>query len=94
MNPEQREVYENHQRTLVKLVRERLQLQSGSRECLDVEQRIRRSKASFVPIRPLENGTSDAETTVSLCMRFPRPGRISVHPARIAFRHLLPVHFP
>jgi hypothetical protein len=42
MNPQQREVYENHHRLFVKLVRERLQLQSGSRECLDVEQRIRR----------------------------------------------------
>jgi hypothetical protein len=41
MDPQQREVYENHHRTLVKLVRERLQLQSGSREYRDVE-RIRR----------------------------------------------------
>jgi hypothetical protein len=42
MNLQQREVYENHQRTLLNLVRERLQLQPGSRECRDVEQRIRR----------------------------------------------------
>jgi hypothetical protein len=42
MNPQQREVYENHHRTLVNLLRERLQLQPGSRECRDVEQRIRR----------------------------------------------------
>jgi hypothetical protein len=42
MNPQQREVYENHHRTLVKLVRERLQLQPSTRECRDVEQRIRR----------------------------------------------------
>jgi hypothetical protein len=42
MNPQKREVYESHHGTLVKLVRESLQLQSGSRECRDVEQRIRR----------------------------------------------------
>jgi hypothetical protein len=42
MNPQQHEVYEDHHRTLVKLVRERLQLQPGTRECRDVEQRIRR----------------------------------------------------
>jgi hypothetical protein len=40
MNPQQRDVYENFQRTLAKLVRERLQLQAGSPECRAVEQRI------------------------------------------------------
>jgi hypothetical protein len=42
MNPLQRDVYENFQRTLGELVRERLQLQPGSPECRDVEQRIGR----------------------------------------------------
>jgi hypothetical protein len=78
----------------VKLVRERLQLQSGSRECLDVEQRIRRIEDIICSDPILKNGTSDAETTVSLCKHFPRPGRISVHPARIPFRHLLPSSLP
>jgi hypothetical protein len=40
MNPQQRDVYENFQRTLAELVRERLQLQPGSPECRDVERRI------------------------------------------------------
>jgi hypothetical protein len=40
MNPQQRDVYENFQRTLAKLVRERLQLQAGSPDCPAVEQRI------------------------------------------------------
>jgi hypothetical protein len=40
MNPQQRDVYENFQRTLAELVRERLQLPPGSPECRDVERRI------------------------------------------------------
>jgi hypothetical protein len=40
MNPQQRDVYENFQRTLAELVRERLQLRPGSPECRDVELRI------------------------------------------------------